>query len=149
MQGEQREAEALFRKLDLNKDGKLTRDELIEGYRPLYGDMTEFEVDTILAAADLDGNGTIDYGEWRAATTKFNSKLSALQIKEAFDFFDRDGSGSISIDELRETLSGRINSDLAQFEKLVKEVDSNGNGEIDFQEFKRMMETFGGEVVNK
>lgn len=60
----------------MNKDGKLSREELIAGYHSIYGDMTEFEVDSILSAADLDGNGTIDYAEWRAATTKFNAKVS-------------------------------------------------------------------------
>jgi len=66
----------LFRKLDVNKDGRLTREELILGYRPIYGDMTELEVDNILRAADFDGNGTIDFGEWKAATTKFSSTLT-------------------------------------------------------------------------
>jgi Ca2+-binding EF-hand superfamily protein len=46
--------------------------------------MTEVQVDQILNAADFDGNGSIEYNEWRTATLKFNSKLSSSRIKEAF-----------------------------------------------------------------
>jgi Ca2+-binding EF-hand superfamily protein len=43
---------------------------LIEGFKGLYGDMTEQEVDKILSAADTDGSGSIDFAEWKAATSK-------------------------------------------------------------------------------
>jgi Ca2+-binding EF-hand superfamily protein len=62
----------------------LTREELIVGYRPVFGEMTEVQVDQILNAADFDGNGSIEYNEWRTATLKFNSKLSSSRVKEAF-----------------------------------------------------------------
>jgi calcium-dependent protein kinase len=68
----------------VNKDGKLTREELIIGYKPMFGEMTEVQVDQILHAADFDGNGSIDYNEWRSATLKFNSKISSSRVKEAF-----------------------------------------------------------------
>lgn len=116
---EHRDAEALFRKLDVNKDGKLSKEELIVGYRPIFGEMTEIQVEQILHAADLDGNGTIDYNEWRTATLKFNSKISTSRVKEAFDFFDKDGSGSISTSELREALGGATGYELSAFDKLI------------------------------
>ena len=94
--------------------------------------MTEVQVDQILNAADLDGNGSIDYNEWRTATLKFNTKKSSSRVKEAFDFFDKDGSGSISTSELREALGGATGYELSAFDKLIQEVDSDGNGEIDF-----------------
>ena len=81
--------------------------------------MTEVQVDQILNAADFDGNGSIDYNEWRSATLKFNSKLSASRIKEAFEFFDKDGSGSISTAELKEALGGATGYELSAFDKLI------------------------------
>ena len=47
--------------MDKNSDGKLSRDELIEGYRKLYGELAEEEVDKILARVDSNGSGEIDY----------------------------------------------------------------------------------------
>ena len=64
-----KQAEKVFRELDTNNDGKLDRDELIRGFRPTYGDLTEQEVDKILKATDLDGSGQIDINEWKAAAT--------------------------------------------------------------------------------
>jgi Ca2+-binding EF-hand superfamily protein len=42
---------------------------LITGYRKLYGDFAEDEVDKIMKIADIDGSGEIDYSEWLMATT--------------------------------------------------------------------------------
>ena len=67
---ELKEAEAMFRRLDKDKDGQLSRAELISGFHEIYGDMTEVEVDKILNAADTDGSGTVDFAEWKAATSK-------------------------------------------------------------------------------
>jgi calcium-dependent protein kinase len=47
--------------LDKNSDGKLSRDELVEGYRKIYGELAEEEVDKILARVDANGSGEIDY----------------------------------------------------------------------------------------
>jgi calcium-dependent protein kinase len=58
----------IFLSLDTNKDGKLCRDELISGYRKLYGEFAEDEVDKIMKIADIDGSGEIDYSEWLMAT---------------------------------------------------------------------------------
>lgn len=57
--------------------------------------------------------------------------------------FDKDGSGKIDKTELVALLSGEglentVSSDLLI--KYIAEVDQNGDGEIDFEEFKGMME---------
>ena len=55
------ELQKAFKALDKNSDGKLSRDELVEGYRQIYGEMAEEEVDKILARVDANGSGEIDY----------------------------------------------------------------------------------------
>ena len=55
------ELQKAFKALDKNSDGKLSRDELVEGYRKLYGELAEDEVDKILARVDSNGSGEIDY----------------------------------------------------------------------------------------
>lgn len=62
------------------------------------------------------------------------------EIKEAFDIFDIDKSGSISVSELvksMETLG--FNSKNPAIYKMISEMDEDGNGTIDFQEFLDMM----------
>jgi calcium-dependent protein kinase len=60
----------MFAKLDKNNDGLLQREELIVGFREIYGEVVEQELDEIMNLADLNGNGELDYCEWLVATTK-------------------------------------------------------------------------------
>jgi calcium-dependent protein kinase len=53
--------------------------------------------------------------------------------------FDKDGSGLISADEIKEVLGfGKTMSEEAVNE-IIKQVDENGDGEISFEEFCTMM----------
>ena len=56
--------------------------------------------------------------------------------------FDKDGSGKIDSAEIQALLSGEEFGDVyskAQLEQAIREVDENGDGEIDFEEFVLMM----------
>lgn len=55
--------------------------------------------------------------------------------------FDKDGSGIISAEEIREVLCfGGSNSLTAEaVDAIIKQVDENGDGEIQFEEFVAMM----------
>jgi calcium-dependent protein kinase len=59
------------------------------------------EVERVLAAADTDGNGFLDYTEFLVATMNKETLLSKKNLEAAFAAFDKDGSGSITIDELK------------------------------------------------
>ncbi|EDW34519.1 GL21535 [Drosophila persimilis] len=62
------------------------------------------------------------------------------EFKEAFALFDKDGSGSITTRELGILMrSLGQNPTEAELQDLVNEVDIDGNGEIDFNEFCQMM----------
>lgn len=80
----------IFMELDKNGDGCLTRDELIEGYMSLYNDheKAKNEVENLMAIADVDNNGLIDYSEFLLAAGNKKEMLSKANIKQAFDFFD-------------------------------------------------------------
>lgn len=74
-----------FQALDKNNDGKLSREELIDGYTTTMGHTAaEIEVERILKTADLDNNGTIDYSEFISATVDKHKLLSKERLKAAF-----------------------------------------------------------------
>lgn len=54
--------------------------------------------------------------------------------------FDKDGSGTISPDEIKEVLGGGSGMDETAIDKIIKEVDENDDGEIQFEEFCHMMQ---------
>jgi calcium-dependent protein kinase len=101
---EMQELSKAFKQLDKNSDGKLSREELIEGYRDILGDLAEDEVDRIMKFADADGSGEIDYSEWVVATMDKRKLLTNEKLEVAFNLFDRDGGGSISANEIKEVL---------------------------------------------
>ena len=52
--------------------------------------------------------------------------------------FDKDGNGFISKEEIEEVLGTSV-IDSNELQKLFKEVDKNGDGQISLVEFKEMM----------
>ena len=56
----------------------------------------------VMKAADVDGDGVIDYNEFVAATLNVNQLEKEELIAKAFKQFDTDGSNSISMEELEQ-----------------------------------------------
>lgn len=95
-----------------------------------------------MRAADTDFSGTVDYTEFIAATLDRQFTENERNMQAAFDIFDVDGSGKIDNKEVMELLSGDQLTHMASKEAIaaaMKEIDENGDGEIDFEEFKIMM----------
>lgn len=79
---------------------------------------------------DTDGNGTIDYTEFVMATMNEKNLNSNDKLMQAFKMFDKDGSGTITADEIKEVLGFDSSIDKKTIEGIIKEVDQNGDGEI-------------------
>ena len=63
-----------------------------------------------------------------------------LEIKEAFDLFDTDHSGTIDTDELKQALSNLgIDAKNQTLQNMMNDIDRNQSGTIDFDEFIEMM----------
>ena len=89
-QEETKELEKTFEAMDINKDGRLSRQEILSGYTVIYGaDLAEVETQRIMEVADIDNNGTIDYTEFINATLDKNKVMTHERLRMAFDFFDK------------------------------------------------------------
>ena len=135
---EKKDLEKIFRSMDKDGNGTLDREEVLQGYEEHFGvQITEEQVDAMFKAVDLDGNNCIDYTEFVMATMNEKDLISNEKLKAAFRLFDKDGSGTISPEEIRKVLG--INSSDKHLAELVAEIDENGDGEIQFDEFCNMM----------
>ena len=137
----------MFEMMDTSKDGYLTIDELKAGIQEQMGSFyfKRTDWDQVLVSMDTNGDGRIDFTEFISAAYDRSKLLCRENLKIAFKMFDLDGNGSITKDELRQVFGGGGESDLLhRFEKvwmkILEEVDTDGNQEIDYDEFVVAME---------
>lgn len=145
-----KELKDLFLSMDDNNDGTLSVGELKEGLArqgvALPPDLAE-----MMDKIDTDGSGVIDYSEFMAATMDKKKFIQEDVCWRAFKTFDVDGSGQLDKQELMRILGldsvaeeFQINGvEMQEVDMIMKEVDINGDGKIDFDEFLLMMRKMG------
>ena len=93
----------------------------------------------IFNKADTDNSGAIDFTEWCTATINQNTLMNEQNMQAAFKLFDKDGGGTIEAAEIANILGQNAAADDAVWQDVIREVDTNGDGLIDFEEFKTML----------
>ena len=93
----------------------------------------------IFREIDFNNDGSINFSEFLTVNLQKEKLLNEDMLRKAFNLFDIDGNGYITIDELKETLNLNLNNQL-DWKDLVGEVDKDGDNQINFEEFKEMME---------
>jgi calcium-dependent protein kinase len=136
------ELDKAFKKIDINHDGMISLEELLKGAQEVFPEMTEEEVRELFKRADTNNSGDIKYTEWIQATINKKALLTEKNLKSAFKAFDEDGNGLISADEIKKFLGQGRNIEEHVWKEILAEVDENGDGEIDYKEFKSMMKKF-------
>ncbi|KAL1537796.1 Calcium-dependent protein kinase 33 [Salvia divinorum] len=132
---------AMFTNMDTDKSGTITYEELKAGLARLGSKLTETEVRQLMDAADVDGNGTIDYIEFITATMHRHRLEREENLYKAFQYFDKDNSGFITRDELETGMQEHGMGDPATIKEIIAEVDSDNDGRINYEEFCTMMRT--------
>lgn len=139
------EVRELFDEIDEDGGGSLDKGEVGELLEKLGLDVTDEKVDSIMFEMDADGQGEVELQEflwwWKKAGKEYRAKLTKLKdemndVKSLFDQFDDDGSGEIGEEELRaliQMLGVTMNDE--ELAATMAELDGDGSGEVDFQEF--------------
>lgn len=125
----------LFEMFDGDKTGTLTKEEFGLLCRKLG--MGEQESAESFQKIDADCDGRISFTEFLSGCIR-GRKCSTVALLCAFYAFDRDHSGSITIDELKIALSSSKLT-APEIQRILDEVDRDRNGEVDFEEFKRVL----------
>ncbi|XP_042497516.1 probable calcium-binding protein CML25 [Macadamia integrifolia] len=135
------ELEDVFKKFDVNGDGKISSSELGAIMGSLGHPTTEDELEKMIKEVDSDGDGYIDLNEFIELNTKGVDTVKVLEdLRNAFLIYDIDRNGSISPEELQTVLrSLGEETSLAECRKMISGVDCDGDGLINFEEFKIMM----------
>ncbi|XP_011020172.1 PREDICTED: calmodulin-like protein 3 isoform X2 [Populus euphratica] len=158
------ELKSVFATFDKNGDGFITKQELRESFKNIRIFMTEKEVEEMVVKVDTNGDGLIDFEEFCILCKAIGFRDQGgddekegrqdggeEDLKEAFDVFDKDKDGLISVEELGLMLcslglkeGGRVED----CKEMIRKVDMDGDGMVNFDEFKRMMTRGGSKLVS-
>ena len=137
--GQLNKLKKIFYKIDLNLDGKLSKEELYTAFKEAGMEMPKEELDKVVESIDFDGNGYIEYEEFIRVTLPKEQLFTDANLKTAFDMFDLDKNGTISLTEFKEILGLGKNKDINVNNELLEEIPIKGNEEINFEQFKRIL----------
>ncbi|XP_026380834.1 probable calcium-binding protein CML18 [Papaver somniferum] len=143
------EVEGVFKRFDANGDGKISSTELSDVLKALGSETSPEELKQMMDEIDKDGDGFIDlkeFADFHHGTTDGSNINGAnvadgiTELKDAFDMYDKDKNGLISATELHMVLKSLGEScTVHDCEKMIGSVDADGDGNVNFEEFKKMM----------
>jgi len=139
---------AMFDMFDHDKGGAIDIKELGALMKSIGKLMDDNELEQTMKRLDSSGDGSVDKVEfllWHAA--QMESKHKPMSPKEMatqlFKLFDKDGSGELSITELKEEMDkldvGLSTEDIGD---LIKELDEDGDNKISAKEFQELLEKY-------
>ena len=126
----------IFYKIDLNLDGKLSKSEFEQAFKEAGIDINKEQIETMMKSIDFDGNGFIEYEEFIRVALPKEKLFTEKNLKIAFDMFDLDKNGMISLDEFKTILGIKKINDKKVNEELLNEIPIKENEEMTFEQFK-------------
>ena len=96
---------------------------------------------------DLNGDGTIQFNEFVLVALHRDELHSQNKLKAAFEMMDKNGDQTISPDELLEVFSFNENFDIEMAREMIRQVDINADGGIQYDEFNMMMKNIDFEAI--
>lgn len=147
-----REAFNLF---DRDGDGKVTAEDFVVTFKLLGMEVKDDQVISMVEAADDDGSGELEFAEFVLVLSNARNQTDGAirldtisELREMWAYFDQDGSGSITEDEITEvliTLGANPETAPATAHDMMMTADAGGDGEIEFIEFVEIMSKARGE----
>lgn len=137
---EKEEIDAVFRSLDHDCDGKLTRQDVETSYQQFMGKpFSPEDLEAMFDQVNFSGSGAIEYSEFVVASLMEKNLIDDFKLMAAFKIFDKENKGYISVENLKEVLELEDDMEGYILNVIVRQVDDNGDGKISFDEFKDMM----------
>eukprot|EP00803_Ostreobium_quekettii_P004365 evm.model.scf_394.1 EVM.evm.TU.scf_394.1 scf_394:12902-20036(+) len=141
-----------FHLLDTSDTGRVSYTDISNELRKGEFDLSDPEIDQLLAQMEVDADDCIDYPSWLAAVVDWRQIQDSAQwdkwVVKAFKVFDQDQSGSLSTDELTHMLCGDVCEIPDTVPAALREADANGDGCITLDEFIAVMRIDRGDRLD-
>lgn len=138
-----------FEAVDVSKKGAIGEQQLGEAMTLLRIQFDADELREAVKEVDLDGSGWLEWPEFLFLMSKFGTNFSIenrfseerlAEMREVFNIFDADSSGTLDIKELKSVMhSIGLAPEDWEIRAMISEVDSTGSGMIDWPEFLYLM----------
>ena len=127
-----------FKRFDKNNDGQISIKDCEQVLTSIFGELPKKTIQMMVKYVDLNGDGQINYGEF---TDIMRQKIRRNNVLKEFHLLDTNGDGKISADEFKTVIKkvGKIEKTDAEMQKIMKDVDNNGDGYLDYFEFLNVM----------
>lgn len=107
--------------MDKDKDGYISTSELKEAMASIGLDPTESQLKSMIDSVDSDGKGQLNFAEFESLVTREVAQSSLSFAKKYFEMYDTDKDGTITVDELYQSLHAAGYSD-EHIEDATKEL---------------------------
>ena len=114
---------------------------LTELFKKYHQEIDKTYLGTLFDVIDSDESHKIGYRELICSAVDKKEFLSDFMIQDAFDFFDKDKNGTITLEEVKKAFKKEKNYKEEDFKNIINQIDLNQDSKIDYNEFKKMMET--------
>jgi len=94
----------VFQEFDVNRDGSISKEELMKGFRKLGMTQTDF-FESTFKALDVDENGTLSFSEFAAGVLLMFKDLLEGRFRALFRRYDKDCDGLMTKDDVEAFLS--------------------------------------------
>jgi len=132
-----------FDLFDDDHSGEISCGELKDLMESLGSAQDETQLSVMISLLDNNGDGTISKSEfiqWYSEQLQQNELNPHEMASSMFRMFDKDGSGSLTIAEFKESLDAfKVGLSIDDVTELVKELDEDRNGMIDEEEFAQLL----------
>ena len=132
----------LFDKIDAKGNGQISLDDLYIGLSViLESDKLKDDIVEIFSNLDTNKNNYLGYEEFVRGAIDKNCLLDENVLKFAFKYFDKENNGVITIKEISCIFKDHIKTnDITEtLNKIIFEVDEEGNGKITYEKFCKLM----------
>ena len=136
-------SQRVFANLDLDNTGSIDKDDLETAFRDVAINCSKEQIVKMINDIDGTNKNTIDYNDFLRLIAHYRATQNYNDENDFIDAFvamggNPDMSGKVDADKLIEVIKEEFGMTI-DIERLIKEIDQDGSGEIEYDEFKTLL----------